>query len=201
MGSSQQPLDFWLQVLERRHAFVRPEHTMRGFFYKGMLENIRTLGDEALMRHCLEACGQQHFVDFFNYSVESLFPILFTALPTLAERHGGTEGALRQIGRQSSIDFLRSVTGKAMLLLAQGRPRPLVNSMPAAFRVAMSHGTGKVEWRGPTQGRLTTETSFMPPPFHEGMVWQMLESARAQDIHVSARATGELDVVTDFSWK
>lgn len=201
MGSDEQPLEFWLQDLERRRAFVKPEHTMRGFFYKGMLENIRALGDEALVKRCLEACGQEHFVDFFSYSVEPLFPILFTALPTLAERHGGAEGALRQIGRQSSIDFLASVAGKAMLLLAQGRPRPLLSSLPAAFRVAMSYGAGKVEWLGPTRGRLSVECSFVPPPFQEGMVWQMLEAGRAQDIHVSARSTGELDIVCDFSWK
>ncbi|HEX8438076.1 TIGR02265 family protein [Archangium sp.] len=202
MGSDEQSLEFWLQDLERRQALAKPEHIMRGFFFKGMLKRVRiSSGDETLERRCLEACGQEHFVDFFSYSVQLLFSILFTALPTLTERHGGAEAALRQLGQQSSLDFLESVTGKAMMLLAQGRPRLLLSSMPTAFRVAMSHGGGKVEWLEPTRGRLTAECSFVPPPFHEGLVQQMLEAGQAQDLHVSARSTGALDVVCDFSWK
>jgi len=201
MGSSEQPLEFWLEELARRRTFVKPEHTIRGFFFKGILENLRTLGDEALVSRCLEACGQERFVDFFSYSTELLFPIFFTALPPLAERHGGAEAALRQIGRQASIDFLASVAGKAMLLLAQGRPQPLISSLPAAFRVAMSYGSSQVEWMGPRQGRLSTQFSFMPPPFHEGLVLKMLEAAGARGSQATARSEGELDIVCEFSWQ
>ena len=174
---------------------------MRGFFFKGLLGNIQTLGDEVLVRRCLEACHQERFVDFFSYSVQLLFPILFTALPTLAERHGGAEAALRQIGRQASIDFLESVAGKAMLKLAQGRPQPLLSTMPAAFRVAMNYGSARLEWTGPKRGYARLEGSYMPTPFHEGMVWQMLETVRARGIQVVAHSTGDLDVVCDFSWE
>ncbi len=200
MGSGEQPLEFWLQDLERRRSFAKPEHTMRGFFFKGMLESFRKMGDEELERRCLEACGQERFVDFFSYSVQLLFPMIFTALPTLAERFGGAEAALRYMGRQSSIDFLGSVSGKAMLLLAHGRPQTLINSMPTAIRIAMSHGDARVDWLGPTRGRLTMRYSFVPTPVHEGMVLQMLEATRAQDIQVAAHAVGDLDVVCDFSW-
>ncbi|HEX8820387.1 MAG TPA: TIGR02265 family protein [Archangium sp.] len=201
MVRGEQPLEFWLQDLERRRTFVKPEHTMRGFFFKGMLENLRTLGDEALVRRCQEACGQERFVDFFSYSVQLLFPILFTALPTLAERHGGAEAALQQIGRQAAIDFLESVTGKAMLKLTQGRPQPLLSIMPTAFRIAVNHGSSRLEWTGPTRGWIRMEGSFMPIPFHEGLVRQMLETARAQGIQVVTHSTGELEVVCDFSWE
>jgi uncharacterized protein (TIGR02265 family) len=174
---------------------------MRGFFFKGLLESLRTLGDETLVRRCVEACGQERFVDFFSYPVQLLFPVMFTALPVLAERYGGGEAALRFMGRQASIDFLGSVSGKAMLLLAQGNPRLLISSMPTAFRVALSYGDGRVEWTGPTQGRLTMFHSFVPPPVNEGSVLQMIEAGRAQHIHVAAHAEGDLDVVCDFSWE
>jgi uncharacterized protein (TIGR02265 family) len=200
MSGGEQASDDWMKELTRRRSFVKPEHTMRGFFFKGMLESFRTLGDEALVRRCLEACGQERFVDFFSYSVQLLFPILFTALPTLAEKLGGTEAALRQIGRRASIDFLESAAGKAMLILAQGRPQPLLSSMPTAFRVSMNYGSSRVEWLGPTRGRLSMLGGFMPSPFHEGLVRQMLEAGRAQGIHVVARGEGDLDVVCDFSW-
>jgi uncharacterized protein (TIGR02265 family) len=200
MDGTEQPLEFWLQDLERRKTFAKPEHSMRGFFFKGLLENLRTLGDDALVRRCVETCGQEHFVDFFSYPVQLLFPILATALPPLAAKHGGTEAVLRRMGQRASADFLESVLGRAMLLLTQGRPQTLLNSLPGAFSVAMSHGSGRVEWTGPRQGRLHTTYSFVPPPFHEGMVQRLLEAVKARDIQVSGRATGELDVVCDFSW-
>ncbi len=201
MGSIEQPLEFWLQDLARRRTFVKPEHTIRGFFFKGILGNIRTLGDEVLAKRCLEACGQERFLDFFSYSIELLFPVLFTALPTLAERHGGAEAALRQMGRQASIDFLSSVAGRGMLLMAKGRPQPLISSLPAAFRVAMSYGSSQVEWLGPRQGRLLAQGGFMPPPFIEGLVLQMLETAGARRCQATASPVGELDILCEFSWE
>jgi uncharacterized protein (TIGR02265 family) len=201
MEGIEQPLEFWLKELERRQGLVKPEHTLRGFFFKGVLENLRALGDEALARRCVEACGQEHFTDFFRYPVQLMFPILFTALPALATRYGGAENALRQMGRRASIDFLESVAGRALLLLTQGRPQTWINSLPGAFTVAMSHGRGRVEWTGPQQGRLHASVSSMPAPFHEGMVLQMLEAVRARDIQVAAHDAGGLDVVCDFSWK
>jgi uncharacterized protein (TIGR02265 family) len=149
----------------------------------------------------VEACGQEHFVDFFSYPVHLMFPILVTALPTLTTRHGGAEAALRQLGRRGSLDFLESVAGKALLMLTQGRPQTLINSLPGAFTVAMSHGRGTVEWTGPQQGRLRATVSSVPPPFHEGMVLQVLEAVRARDIQVAAHDAGGLDIVCDFSWK
>lgn len=201
MDGIEQPLEFWLKDLERRQTLVKPEHTLRGFFLKGVLENLRALGDEALARRCVEACGQEHFLDFFSYPVHLMFPILFTALPPLATRYGGAEAALRQLGRRGSMDFLESVAGKALLLLAQGQPRTLINSLPGAFTVAMSHGRGTVEWTGPRQGRLRATFSSVPAPFHEGMVLQVLETVRAQDIQVAAHDAEGLDIVCDFSWK
>jgi len=200
MERGEQPLEFWLQDLERRRTFAKPEHTLRGFFFKGMLESLRKLGDEALVRRCLEACGQERFVDFFNYPVQLLFPLMFTALPTLAERYGGAQAALRYMGRQASLDFLGSVSGKAMLMLAHGSPKLLLNSMPTAYRVAMSYGDARLDWLGPTRGRLTMHHSFVPPPVHEGTVLQMLEVGRTRDIQVVAHEVGDLDVVCDFSW-
>ncbi|KFA92862.1 TIGR02265 family protein [Archangium violaceum] len=203
MGRTGQSVEFWLEDLARRRTFLKPEeHTIRGFFFNGVLENLRTLGDEALVGRCLEACGQERFMDFFSYSTDLMFLILSTALPTLAERHGGAEAALREIGRQASTDFLASVAGRAMLLLARGRsPKPLISSLPAAFRVAMSYGSAQVEWLGPRQGLLSAQGSFMSPPFIEGLVLKVLEAAGARGTQATARPTGALDIVCEFSWE
>ena len=193
------PLEYWLQDLARREAFMKPEHTMRGFFFNGTLAYIRALGDEALARRCLEASGEERFVDFFNYPFQRMCPVLRTALPPLAERFGGA-GALREIGRRASQDFLASAAGRALLLLTQNRPRSLMSSLSAAFQLSVSFGRTELVWEGPTQGRLVQEQALLPPPFHEGAVRRLLEATTAQELHVSARDTGPLCVTCDFRW-
>ncbi len=195
------PLEFWLQDLERRRCFVKSEHTMRGFFFKGLLENVRTLGDEALVRRCLEACGQERFVDLFNYSVDVQTKIFLTALPTLARHHGSGEAALRQMGRRSISDFLGSVPGRTLLLMAGRRPRSMIDHMPTAYRVAVSFGDMKVVWSGAQQGTLHVGLSFLPPPVYAGMLLGILEASSAQGIRATGRSTGELGVACDFSWE
>ena len=37
MGNGEQSLDCWMKDLERRRTFAKPEHAMRGFFFKGLL--------------------------------------------------------------------------------------------------------------------------------------------------------------------
>jgi uncharacterized protein (TIGR02265 family) len=100
------PLEFWIQDLERRRKFATPEHTVRGMFFRGMMESFRDMGDEALVRRCLAASGHERFVDFFSDSIHVQFELILTALPTLAEHHGSGEAALRQLGRLSvACDF------------------------------------------------------------------------------------------------
>jgi uncharacterized protein (TIGR02265 family) len=200
-GGGTKPLEFWLQDLEQRRAFVQPEHTVRGMFFRGMLESFRGLGNEALVRRCLEACGQERFVDFFSYSVHIQTQIFLAALPFLAEHHGSGEAALWQVGRRNSTDFLGSVAGKAMLMMAHGRPRPMIDHMPTAYRVATSFGEMKVVWSGAQQGTLHVGLSFLPAPVYAGILHGVLEASGAQGIHTTARETGELNLACDFSWR
>ncbi|AKJ03284.1 uncharacterized protein (TIGR02265 family) [Archangium gephyra] len=195
------PLEFWLQDLERRMAFVQPEHTVRGMFFRGMLESFRSLGDETLVGRCLEASGHERFVDFFSYSVRVQSQLLLTALPTLARHYGSGEAALRQVGRRSISDFLGSVTGKAMLMMAHGRPRPMIDHMPTGYRVAVSFGEMKVAWSGPQRGTLSVGLSFLPPPVYAGMLQGVLEASRVQTFQAAGRETEGLGVACDFSWE
>lgn len=195
------PLEFWLQDLQWRTTFVKPEHTVRGMFFRGMLESFRDMGDEALVQRCMEASGHERFVDFFSYSVHVQSQLLLTALPTLASLHGSGEAALRQLGRRSISDFLGSVTGKAMRMMANGRPRPMIEHMPTGYRVAVSFGEMKVVWAGARQGSLLVALSFLPPPVYAGMLQGVLEASRAQGIRTAGRATEGLGVACDFSWE
>jgi uncharacterized protein (TIGR02265 family) len=194
------PLEYWLEDLERRRAFVKPGHTVRGMFFRGMLESFRALGQEALVRRCLQACGQERFLDFSTYPAEMQFQIILTALPVLAQHHGSAEAALHELGRWGVVDFLGSTPGKAMLMLTQGRPRPLIEHLPAAYRVAVNFGESQVLWTGAQQGTFLVTFTILPPPFHVGLLAGLFEAVRTPGLHVSGRATGALDVACDFSW-
>ncbi|MET0401995.1 MAG: TIGR02265 family protein [Cystobacter sp.] len=200
-SSSNLPLEFWLQDIARRGTFVTSEHTLRGIFFNGMLENLRRLGGDELAARCLAACGETHFVDFFSYPYQKMVSMLLTALPLFAERHGGCVSGLRELGRRASIDFMSSVPGKALLTMSQGQPHSLLNSLPAVFRVGMTFGGSHLVWSGPRQGTLHLHSSFLPPPFQEGMLEYMIQLTSARDIHVAARATGDLSISCDFSWE
>ncbi len=200
-ASGPQPLEYWLEDLERRRAFVKPEHTVRGMFFRSLLESFRALDDEALVRRCLEACGQERFQDFSTYPADIQFQLILTALPTLARHHGSAEAALHEMGRWGVVDFLRSVPGRTLRMLAQGRPRLLLEQLPAAYRVAVNFGDSQVVWTGPQQGMFLVRFTILPPPFHVGVVEGLFEAVRTSSLHVSGRATGALDVACDFAWE
>ncbi len=200
VGGSQ-PLEYWLQDLERRRALVRPEYAVRGFFFRATLEGFRARGEEALVRRCLQACGQERFLDFTFYPADLQFQLVLTALPVLAQHPGGAEAALRELGRWGTVDFLGSVPGRAMLMLSQRRPKALLDHLPGAYRVVVNFGESKVVWTGAQQGSFLVRSTLLPPPFHVGVVEGLFEAVRTSGLHVSARATGALDVVCDFSWE
>ncbi len=196
-----QSLEFWVKEFERRMALATPAETVRGLLFKGTLESIRSLGDESLVQRCLAACGQERLLDFFSYPIRLRLQVILTALPTLAERYGGCEGALRQLGRRATSDFLKSNAGERILLMAQGSPKQLISRLPAAYRLATSFGAHEVEWTGLKSGRIRFQHEFMPPPFHEGVVQMGLETVGAQAVQVRGQQTGALDTECTFSWE
>jgi uncharacterized protein (TIGR02265 family) len=192
----------WEQDLEQRLSLATPEDTVRGLFTHGLLKMVRSLEGEAGVERCLEACGERTFVDFFNYPVHTHLLVVFTAARLLAPRYGGMEEALRNLGRCSARDFLNSATGKAMTMLALGKPRNLLFALPSAYQVGLSFGTQSLVWTGLTSGRYILQRDFIPLPSHEGVVAALLETGNARDVKVRGRrTTGFLDSEYEFSWR
>ena len=192
----------WEQDLEERLSLATPGDAVRGLFSKGILNALRSLLGEPAVEHCLEVCGERKFVDFFNYPVRTHLLVVFTGARLLAPRYGGMEQALRQLGRNSTADFLNSTAGKTMQLIARGNPTKLLDTLPFAYQVSLSFGTQTLEWEGPTSGRYILRRDFIPLPSHEGVLEALLETSRARDVKVRGRRTGGLlDTEYTFSWR
>jgi len=201
VGSHTVPPEFWAQDLMQRMKLAQPTDTARGMFFRGTLEAIQGMAPgERLVERCLKECGQDKFVDFFNYPIAQHLKILSTALPVLATRHGGFERAMRELGRRATADFLTTAAGKTMLMLVRGDARRMLSHLPSAYRVSVSFGQQSVEWLGPTQGRFIARRDFMPYPFHEGTLSSILTSLNVQGVKVQGRQTRLLDMECDFSW-
>jgi uncharacterized protein (TIGR02265 family) len=195
------PTSEWVADFERRLSLARPEDTVRGMFFNTALKAIESMGGEALAKRCAQSTGQESYVEFFSYPIELFLRLVLTALPELAERHGGCEEVLRLLGRRSAEVFMNSVAGRALRLLAQGDARRLVGNLPGGFKVAASFGSHEVVWTGPKSGRFTLRRDFMPYPFHEGVLLSLIEQGKSQNAQAKCRSLGPLDCECEFSWE
>ena len=76
----------WHQDWQQRLSHAAPSDTARGLFFNGVLDAVRTFGGEALVKRCLEACGQERFLDFYSYPVSMQLRIISAAMQTLEKR-------------------------------------------------------------------------------------------------------------------
>ncbi|HSP79387.1 MAG TPA: TIGR02265 family protein [Myxococcaceae bacterium] len=196
---SEAPYD-WKSDCQLRLSLASPGDTARGLFFNGLLDTARTFGGEPLVRRCLEACGQEQFLDFFSYPVRMQLQIIAEAMETLVKRYASTERALKEVGRRASSDFLESMAGRAALNLGAGNPRRLLSSLPSIYRVSMSYGEYFLSWTGPNSGRFLFRRDFMPHHVHQGVVTAILDQAGAREVRVWGRQTGPLEGLCEFSW-
>lgn len=185
---------------EARMALAGSEDVARGLFLQSVLKAIRALGDESLVKDCMDACGQARFFDFFNYPIRVLLEGMAAVMPVLAERHGDMEQALWLMGHCVGMDFLESEAGRTMQVLVRGEPKRLVNNLPSTYLVSVN-GERSVKWLGPQSCRFIMQRDFMPHAFHEGMLVAMLERLKASKVKVVGRQTDVLGSEYDISWQ
>lgn len=192
---------FWERELAQRLALATPSDTTRGLFMRSTSEAIRALGDEGLVRRCLEACEHEQFVEFFHYPIRLQLQMISLALAPLAARHGcGTRG-LRLLGRRGASAFLASQAGRMLLTLAGGERKRLMECAPMGFQMSSNHGKHTLRWTGPASVHWRMERVFMPYPFLEGVFLTVLESLAAPNVRVVGCQTGALDSEYDISWE
>ncbi|MDY7225961.1 DUF2378 family protein [Hyalangium rubrum] len=187
--------------LERNMALAMPDDTARGMFFNGALEVVRSLAGEEVARLCHQSTGERRkHVDFFRYPVASFLKLCLTAVRHVGPRLGGCEATLRWVGEQSSRDFLTSMAGKTVLVLAGGSVKRVLAQVPSSYRAAVSYGERTLVCDG-QRGRMVIKHDFMPPAYHEGTLRGTLLAAGAKTIHVQGQSTGLLDSEYEFSWE
>jgi uncharacterized protein (TIGR02265 family) len=97
-------------------------------------------------------------------------------------------------------DLGASAAGRAVGLMGTGDMRSLLDGLCVAYRVSVSYGEHEMVWTGPTSARLTMKRSFMPYPFHEGVLLARLESRNVRNLRVRGHQLGLLDCECEISW-
>ena len=186
--------------LESRLAMASPSDAARGMFLNSTVEAVRALGDEELVRRCLEVGGEEKVVDFFVYPIATNLRMVFAAARMLEEKYGSLDAAMRQLGRLAARSFLSSTAGLALQMLSRGDAKRLVGNLPSTYRATVSFGVRSVVWTGATSGRVTMRREFMPYPFHEGLLLGLLEKSQARNVQVRGHQLSTLESDYDICW-
>ncbi|MDP2269472.1 MAG: TIGR02265 family protein [Archangium sp.] len=188
--------------LEQRIALASATDTCKGMFCNGLFQAVqRTQGPAGLEAFKAAAMGRK-FVDFFNYPIADFLPLAWAAAELLG---GGTEPealekGIRSLGRQATDDFLGTAVGKTLLMLAGSDPRRMMNSLASGYKTAVSYGTRSVTWKTPQQCVFSMRRDFMPHPYHEGVLFQVLTAIGGKQVKVTGRRVGLLDTDYEISW-
>lgn len=191
----------WERTLEQMMELATSQDTARGLFLNRTLEAVRSLGDEAALARCQVVLGQQRLLDFVNYPVTLLLRLTLAAVRELSARHGGAEQVLRMLGQKAAVGLMSSAVGSAMYTQAGSGADHIAASLQAIYKVTSNYGERSMEWRGPKHGCLTMRRSFLPMPYHEGAMVEVLERLGARHVRVRGGVLGLLDSEYDFTWE
>lgn len=190
----------WVRMLEQLLELASSQDTARGLFLSRTLEAVRELGDEAALARCQEVLGRQRLMDFVNYPVSVLVRLTLAAVRELSARHGGAEQVLRLLGQKAAVGLMSSSVGAAMHTRTGNGDEHISSSLQAIYKVSSNYGERSMVWLGPKHGRFTMRRSFLPMPYHEGAMVEVLARLGAREPRVQGRMLGPLDSEYDFSW-
>jgi uncharacterized protein (TIGR02265 family) len=188
------------EELQWRLSLVVPTDTTRGLFLKSVLESVRKLGNEAAVQRCLEASGEQRFVDLFNYPISAMLRMTYVGARLLTNETRSFDEVLRQMGYLSTNNFTASTVGALMLKMVLGKPRLLLDTLPASHRINTSAGECKVRWTGPRSAVVLITRDYLPSPYTEGSLQGAFAAAKVRGLTVRSRPSPSLDNEYELSW-
>ncbi|MFE8600103.1 TIGR02265 family protein [Archangium violaceum] len=192
--------EHWAPDFARRISLATPADTARGVFCIGLLKAMEDMGGAEAARHCLQASGETAFVELFSYPIASYLRMVSTAVQLLAPKYGDIEESLRRIGRRAAADFRESSAGRAMGVMHEDDARRLLDCLPVVYRIALSFGMYELSWVEPAHARFRMQRTFIPYPFHEGVLLELLEKTKVLRLKVRGRQTSALDSEYDICW-
>lgn len=185
--------------LEKRLQRVPPGDTVRGYFFRSPLEQVRLTGNPEALQRCLEIRGKEVPTAFFKYPITALLQLLYHAAWAL-EAPRGFEESLRYLGQRVAQDFLENAVGKAMLLAGGKNLKLLANNLPAAYRTGWDHGHGAVKWTRPQQCLVSIHDNVIPHPYFEGIFLQVFQAAGAKHLRVKGWQVELTHTEYELSW-
>ncbi|ATB29779.1 TIGR02265 family protein [Melittangium boletus] len=190
------------QELSQQLAWLSPEDTLRGMFFRSVQEALLALRGEAALEACLEECGAgRDFVDFFAYPAKDFVKLLGRAAWLMAEGECDVEEMMRMLGHLGTAVFLKSPVGRAMDVLSSGTPRRVLENLPMAYQVLTPMGGPMVvTWLSPTRARVTFTRALLPRPYLEGLLEAMLKKAGARGVRVASHRLGPMMSEYDLTW-
>jgi uncharacterized protein (TIGR02265 family) len=192
--------EHWERDFARRISLATPADTARGVFCMGLLKAMEDLGGAEAARRCLQVSGETAFVELFSYPIATYLRMVTTAVQLLAAKYGDIEESLRQIGRRAAADFRESSAGRALGVMHGGDARRLLDCLPVVYRIALSFGMYELSWVAPAHARFGVKRTFIPYPFHEGVLLELLEKTKVLRLKVRGHQTAALDSEYDVSW-
>ena len=75
-----------------------------------------------------------------------------------------------------------------------------MNSLASGYKTAVSYGTRSVTWKGPTHCIFAMRRDFMPHPYHEGVLIQVLTAIGGKNVQAKGLRVGLLDTDYEISW-
>jgi uncharacterized protein (TIGR02265 family) len=192
--------EHWERDFARRISLATPADTARGVFCMGLLKAMEDLGGAEAARRCLQVSGETAFVELFSYPIATYLRMVTTAVQLLAAKYGDIEESLRQIGRRAAADFRESSAGRALGVMHAGDARRLLDCLPVVYRIALSFGMYELSWVAPAHAHFGVKRTFIPYPFHEGVLLELLEKTKVLRLKVRGHQTAALDSEYDVSW-
>jgi uncharacterized protein (TIGR02265 family) len=99
------------------------------------------------------------------------------------------------------MDFFASATGRPLQALLGGDPKRLLDSLPMAYAVASSTGSGRCQVTSAEHTALMSlDRDFLPRPYVEGALASALEVVGAREPRVRGRHTGPLASEYVLTW-
>jgi uncharacterized protein (TIGR02265 family) len=68
------------------------------------------------------------------------------------------------------------------------------------YRIALSFGIYGLAWVAPAHARFEVKRTFIPYPFHEGVLLELLEKTNVHRLRVRGHQMAPLDSEYEISW-
>jgi uncharacterized protein (TIGR02265 family) len=199
-ASSDETTDY-----DRRLPHAKPTDTLRGLYFNGVFNAVKSAGGEQALRQFQELLKdpalKRRYIDFSNYPAMDFLKIASIATRVIAPHVGGQANAQRHIGKQGVVDFTSSMFGKTLMLLSGNSPAKSLASLPSSYSTSTNWGERTVTLLSETSARVTFRADLMPPCQHEGMLLAIVKSVNAKNPQVHTYPKGILDCDFEVTWE